>query len=54
MCLHMPVIYISKETRIQLNRYKQLYIHQKHISENVSHIISDDVIIRELINTVEK
>jgi hypothetical protein len=48
----MPVIYISKQTRSRLDTYKQLYIHQKHISENVSHIISDNIVIQELMNTV--
>jgi hypothetical protein len=48
----MPVIYISKHTRTRLNRYKQRYIREKNISTNVSHIVSDDIIIQELMNTV--
>lgn len=49
----MPVIYISAQTRKRLDSYKLLYITEKHISKNVSHIISDDIIIQELMNTVD-
>jgi hypothetical protein len=49
----MPVIYVSKQTRTKLDKYKQLYITQKHISQNVAHIISDDIVIQELMNTVD-
>ena len=50
----MPTIYISKQTKILLEKLKQQYILEKHISPTVVHIITADVIIQEMYDTVRK
>lgn len=47
----MPTRYLSKKACKELDRLRSVYISQKKIDEDVSHMVTDSVIILELIKT---